>query len=562
MRKNLLLLGVGAMLALPLPSLAGTTPLTYQQKCIHLLDRLTYGPKPGDLARIYHLGPKAFIEEQLNPDSIDDSQCEKELENYPTLKMSSYELFQAYPPPQFVFKKVKLDGIDPDKLKAINEKPKKILEELSAAKLTRILDSKRQLQEVMTDFWFNHFNVSFQKNQVKWMLTSYERDAIRPNVFGKFRDLVGAVAHSPAMMEYLDNATSTVDPRYVPEDEMAVYPQMMSMMENRAGKPKQNVGLNENYARELMELHTLGVDGGYSQQDVIQVARALTGWSFQGPYFLLNPNHKYVDPDTIFQFQFHPRMHDLGEKVILGQKFGPEVADKMAEDEGDQVLDLLCRQSATAHFIATKLCRHFVSDNPPEDLVQKVADKYMETGGDIREMLRTLFTSPEFYNPRYYRAKVKTPLEYLASALRATDAKLDDPVKLSQVLGGMGEPLYQCEPPTGYPDDAKSWISSGELLNRMNFGLGLLSNHSPATVDLAEVIPAINFTDSTDGKKILNGFFKAFLQGQVSASTRRVLVKRLADPEITHAVLDDRNKDIQVVKLGALVLGSPDFQRR
>ncbi|HTC20500.1 MAG TPA: DUF1800 family protein, partial [bacterium] len=192
MRKNLLLLGVGAMLALPLPSLAGTTPLTYQQKCIHLLDRLTYGPKPGDLARIYHLGPKAFIEEQLNPDSIDDSQCEKELENYPTLKMSSYELFQAYPPPQFVFKKAKLDGIDPDKLKAINEKPKKILEELSAAKLTRILDSKRQLQEVMTDFWFNHFNVSFQKNQVKWMLTSYERDVIRPNVFGKFRDLVGA----------------------------------------------------------------------------------------------------------------------------------------------------------------------------------------------------------------------------------------------------------------------------------------------------------------------------------------------------------------------------------
>ncbi|HTC20212.1 MAG TPA: DUF1800 family protein, partial [bacterium] len=279
-------------------------------------------------------------------------------------------------------------------------------------------------------------------------------------------------------------------------------------------------------------------------------------------YFLLKPDHKYVDPDTIFQFQFHPRMHDLGEKVILGQKFGPEVADKMAEDEGDQVLDLLCRQPATAHFIATKLCRHFVSDNPPENLVQKVADKYMETGGDIREMLRTLFTSPEFYNPRYYRAKVKTPLEYLASALRATDAKLDDPVKLSQVLGGMGEPLYQCEPPTGYPDDAKSWISSGELLNRMNFGLGLLSNHSPATVDLAEVIPAINSTDSTDGKKILNGFFKAFLQGQVSASTRRVLVKRLADPEITHAVLDDRNKDIQVVKLGALVLGSPDFQRR
>ena len=559
MRKFPLLLWAVSALSLQGSCLAGTAPLTYQQKCIHLLDRLTFGPKPGDLARIYKMGPKAFIEEQLNPDQIDDSQCEKEMESYPVLKMSSYELFQEYPPAQFVYKKAKLDGIDPDKVKEINEKPKFILQQLSAAKLTRILDSQRQLQEVMTDFWFNHFNVSFQKNQVKWMLPSYERDVIRPNVFGKFRDLVGAVAHSPAMMEYLDNATSTVDPRYVPEDEMGSYPQMMSMMENRTNKPKQNVGLNENYARELMELHTLGVDGGYTQDDVIQVARALTGWSFQGPYFLLKPDHKYIDPTTIFQFQFHPKMHDRGEKVIFGQKFGPELGDKSAEDEGDQVLDLLCRQPATAHFIATKLCRYFVSDNPPDDLVQKVADKYMETGGDIREMLRILFTSPEFYNPAYYRAKIKTPLEYLASVLRVTGAKLDDPVKLSQVLGGMGEPLYQCEPPTGYPDDAKSWISSGELLNRMNFGLGLLSNRAPASVDLAEVVPAIN---SSDEKKILVGFFKAFLQGQVSASTKKVLVKRLKDPEITHAVLDDRNKDIQVVKLGALVLGSPDFQRR
>jgi uncharacterized protein (DUF1800 family) len=559
MRRRPFLLWAGTILALCSPYPAGATPLTYQQKCIHLLDRLTFGPKPGELERVRKLGPKAFIQEQLDPDSIDDSLCEKELEDYPTLKMSSYELFQAYPPPQFVFKKAKLDGVDPDKLKAINEKPRRILEELSAAKLIRIVDGKRQLQEVMTDFWFNHFNVSFQKNQVKWMLTSYERDVIRPHVFGKFRDLVGAVAHSPAMMEYLDNATSTVDSRYVPEDEMAVYPQMMSMMQNRAGKPKQNAGLNENYARELMELHTLGVDGGYSQQDVIQVARALTGWSFQGPYFLLQSNHKNIDPAAIYQFQFHPRMHDLGEKVILGQNFGPEVADKMAEDEGNRVLDLLCRQPATAHFIATKLCRRFVSDNPPEALVKKVADKYMETDGDIREMLKALFNSPEFYSPRYYQAKVKTPLEYLASALRVTGAKLGDPVKLSQVLGGMGEPLYQCEPPTGYPDDAKSWISSGELLDRMNFGLGLLSNRSPAKVDLAQVVPVV---ESTDGKKILDGFFKSFLQGQVSTSTRKVLVQKLEDPEITHAVLDDKRKEIQAVKLGALVLGSPDFQRR
>ncbi len=560
MRKTLLLLPLGIPFLWGLPALGAATPLTYQQKCLHLLNRITFGPRPGDLDRVRKMGLKAFMDEQLNPGHIDDSPCEKELEGYSTLKMSSYDLFRAYPPAPFALKKANLDGVDPDKIKAINEKPRKILDELSAAKLIRAVDSRRQLQEVMTDFWFNHFNVSFQKNQVKWTLTSYEREVIRPRVFGRFRDLVGAVAHSPAMLEYLDNVNSTVDPRYVPEDEMSAYPQMMAMMENRAGKPKQNAGLNENYARELMELHTLGVDGGYTQQDVIEVARALTGWSFQGPYFLLNPNHKYVDPATIFQFQFHPRMHDLGEKVILGQKFGPEEADSMAEHEGEEVLDLLCRQPATAHFISFELCRRFVSDNPPEGLVKKVAGKYMETDGEIKEMLRTLFTSPEFYSPKVYLAKVKTPLEYLVSALRATNAKIEDPVKLSQYLAAMGEPLYQCEPPTGYPDDAKSWISSAELLNRMNYGLALLSNNrSQATVDLAQVVPA---AQTNDEKRILNGFFRAFLQNQVSSSTRRVLMKRLKDPEITHAVLDDRNKEIQVAKLGALVLGSPDFQKR
>lgn len=557
MKKPFFLLWLAGSLVLAQPTLAAS--LNSTQKCVHLLNRLTFGPKPGDLERVRKMGLKAFLAEQLNPDKLDDSACEKELQAYPTLSMSGYELFQAYPPPQFALKKANLDGVDPEKLKAINEKPRRILEDISSAKLIRAVDSRRQLQEVLTDFWFNHFNVSFQKNQVKWNLIPYERDVIRPHVLGRFRDLLGAVAHSPAMLEYLDNVNSTVDPRYVPEDEMSAYPQMMSMMENRA-KGKQNAGLNENYARELMELHTLGVDGGYSQKDVIEVARTLTGWSFQGPYFLLKPDHKYIDPQTIYQFQFHTRMHDLGEKVVLGQKFGPEISDKKAVEEGERVLDLLCRQSATAHFIAFKLCRRFVSDNPPESLVKEVAAKYMETDGDIKEMLQTLFTSQEFFSPTAYRAKVKTPLEYLVSALRVTGAKITDPVKLSQYLAGMGEPLYQCEPPTGYPEDAKSWISSGGLLDRMNYGLGLLSNErSQAQVDLAEVVPAVH---SQNEKKILEGFFSAFLQGQVSPSTRKVLTKRLQDPELIHASLDDHQKDIQVEKLGALVLGSPDFQRR
>jgi uncharacterized protein (DUF1800 family) len=301
------------------------------------------------------------------------------------------------------------------------------------------------------------------------------------------------------------------------------------------------------------------VAGGYTQQDVIEVARALTGWSFQGPYFLLKPGPKPIDPATIFQYQFHPRAHDRGEKVILGQKFGPELGNKSAEQEGEQVLDLLCRQPATARFIASKLCRHFVSDNPPPALVQKVADVYMKSDGDIKDMLMALFTSKEFYSPQSYKAKVKTPLEFIASAVRAADARVDDPVKLSQAVSNLGEPLYLCEPPTGYPDDATSWVFSGELLDRMNYGQSFLGNdHSPVTVDLAKVVPEMGAGE----KAILQDFLNAFLQGQVSTTTRQVLVRRLEDPEITHAVLDDKRRAIQVVKLGALVLGSPDFQRK
>ena len=536
-------------------------PLTQQQQMIQVLNRLTFGPRPADYTHIQKVGIKAFIEEQLHPEKIDDSSCDQLLSQYHDLLKSSWDLYQKYPPANVLIVNgipQKNDNVNEAEKKEANENIRVILKQLDASKLTRILYSQRQLQEVMTDFWFNHFNVTFEKNRIKWLLPGYERDVIRPNALGNFRELLGAVAHSPAMLDYLDNVVSTVDPRYVPTADLGEYPMMTAMMRPQANdQPKKNIGLNENYARELLELHTMGVDSGYTQQDVIELARVLTGWSFDGPN-ILNRYPYNANPDDVFRFKFRNKMHDRGEKTILSRTFGPN----QGEQEGEAVLDMLCRQPATAHFIASKLCRRFISDNPPETLVQNVAATFLKTNGDIRSCLRSIFYSKEFMNPRNYRAKVKTPLEFVASALRVTNAQLTQPEKAAQVLNLMGENLYLCEPPTGYPDTAAAWVYSSALLDRLNFGLILLSNrpNSPAQVDLLKLDNGLKSGD--DGQKILKRFFKVFLKDQVSDNTRKVLMKKLNDPEISHAMLDDKKKTFEAVQLGALVLGSPDFQRR
>ena len=392
--RNIFLILITLGFSLCIPALAPAAPqnLTYAQKVLQVLNRLSFGPEPGDIAHVRHIGIKAYIEEQLHPETIDDSRCDNDLKTIPTLSMTAYQLYQAYPPAKAAALGEKPN---PDQVKAANQHIREILDQLTQAKLTRILESQRQLQEVMVDFWFNHFNVTFQKNRDKWFITPYEQDAIRPYALGKFRDLLGAVAHSPAMLEYLDNVNSSVDARYVPADEMDEYPQMEKMMDqpmSADGKPKKSMGLNENYARELMELHTLGVDSGYTQDDVIQVARALTGWSIQGQG---KPGQNDVDPDQVFQFKFRERMHDLGPATILGQAFD----GTQGEAEGEAVLDLLAKNPATAHFIATKLCRRFICDDPPPALVNRVAQRFLDSGGDIRETLRAIFYSKEFMSP-------------------------------------------------------------------------------------------------------------------------------------------------------------------
>jgi len=548
-------LGFGSLRAEP-----AAPSLSQKQKTLHLLNRLTFGSTREDVARLRKSGIRKYIEEQLDPEALDDSRCEKELQSYGTLRLSSFELYKAYPPPEFVFKKGKGKslGAGEDQVKALNQKIQVIHQELSEAKLVRMVESRRQLLEVMDDFWFNHFNVSFQKNRAKWLLTSYERDVIRPNALGKFPDLLKAVAHSPAMLEYLDNAQSVVDARYVPEGDMGMYPRnVVREMAPEGAKGKYKKGLNENYARELMELHTLGVEGGYSQKDLVEVARVLTGWGFTGPQEYLNGK---AEAHQVFQFKFRASQHDKGTKTVMGQTYGPDDGEK----EGDDLLDFLSRQPATARFISQKLCRKFVGDDPPSELVDRVARRFLATGGDIKETLRTIFKSPEFLAPDAYRAKVKTPLEFVVSALRATGAHLEDPSKVARTIGNMGEPLYLCEPPTGYPDTAKAWVSSSALLNRLNFGMSLLRQNpndpdSPYSVDLLKLSPRLS---SDDGKIILQDLFRAFLGGDVSKGAREALYKRLGDPAVSHAVLDDRHKRYEAVQLGALVLGSPDFQRR
>ena len=565
------------------------TSLTQDQAILHVLNRLGYGPRPGDLARVGQMGLAKYIDQQLHPESIDDSREESRIrEMFPTLSMSSGEIVQKFPRPQVAARQQGMtveelrreqqerlrearrqmpppesqngDMMPPDRPQAgqggaaiLNyrevQTPQRIVAELSMAKIDRAIYSERQLYEQMVDFWFNHFNVFAGKGQDRWLLTSYERDAIRPHVLGKFRDLLGATAQSPAMLFYLDNWQST-DP-----DAAARIEQQRARPQNRGQRAplppqaqqqqaqRQRRGLNENYGRELLELHTLGVDGGYTQQDVVNVARAFTGWTIRTPQ---------RDP----AFTFEPRMHDTKEKIVLGQKI-----DGGGVREGEKVLDLLARHPKTAYHISLKLARRFVSDTPPPALVDRMAQTYLKTDGDIRAVLRTMLDSPEFWSAEAYRAKIKTPFELVVSAARAVATQPGVPAMLVQWTGRIGQPLYQYEAPTGYPDTAESWVNTGALLNRMNFSLALTGNRLPGVrTDVAALLgdPA----RPGDSAASLDKAIDVLLGGQVSPETRRTLEARLNDPQILQASLDDPVREINYGVVAGLVLGAPEFQRR
>jgi uncharacterized protein (DUF1800 family) len=446
-------------------------------------------------------------------------------------------------------------GVDPNAVpRAISDdskRPQRVVEELAMAKTLRAIYSERQLQQVMDDFWFNHFNVFAGKGEVKWYLTSYERDVIQPHAFGKFKDLVTATAQSPAMLFYLDNFLSA-DPnaaqRLAAQRAMRQHmrrgpygypPRAPQQGQNK--KPQQR-GLNENYGRELMELHTLGVDGGYTQKDVTEVARAFTGWTIEKP-------REYP------QFKFDERLHDPDPKIVLGKKIH---AGGMKD--GEEVVALLSKNPNTARFISTKLARRFVSDTPPVALVDRMAKTFQKSDGDIREVLRAMIYSPEFWSRDAVRAKVKTPFELVVSSVRALGTDVDTPMPLVGWIGRIGEPLYQCQPPTGYSDKAETWVNTGSLLNRLNFSLALAGNKVRGA--RSDVNALLGTESSRDPKSALDRAVQVFLGGEVAPNTVDTLQKQLENPQVVQAKLDDPVKHVDLGVVTGLVLGAPEFQRR
>jgi uncharacterized protein (DUF1800 family) len=421
----------------------------------------------------------------------------------------------------------------------------------------------------MEDFWFNHFNVFANKGEDKWYVTSYVRDTIRPHTMGKFDDLLLATAKSPAMLFFLDNYLSS-DPAAVARNEQikaarqgrfqgafaggslptpgtfpgpATGPAPVGTNPNAApAKNKKETGLNENYGREVMELHTVGVDAGYTQQDVVQMAECLTGWTIHEPR---------KDPE----FFFDEKRHAEGKKVVMGKTF-----DYGGEKDGEEALKMLAGSPKTAKFISLELARHFVSDNPPQTLVARMARSFESSGGDIRTVLRTMIYSPEFWSKDAYRAKVKTPFELVATSARALNAEVTITLPLAQWVGRMGEPLFLCQPPTGYSDKAETWVNAGALLNRLNFALTFAGDKmNGATVDLKSILgdDAVQNPDAALARSIQN-----FLDGQIAPSTQETLESHLKDPQILQASLDDKVQEVNQGLIVGLVLGTPEFQRR
>jgi uncharacterized protein (DUF1800 family) len=594
--------------------------LSNDQQVLHALDRLTFGPRPGDVEAVKKVGLKKWIEAQLHPERVtENAQLAAKLAPLDSLRMSPAEAVAAYPPPQLIraiaqgkqafpdnplvraaiqraADRLKVRGADdpraetgqerlrrgrplaefltPEQIRTLRSgtpeekretlqsipedklddvvlampqqmrqqliaaaKPdlrRKIIvasapgqviaSDLTEAKLYRAIYSTRQLEEVMVDFWFNHFNVYVDKGADRVLTAAYERDAIRPHVFGKFRDLLEATAESPAMLFYLDNWQS-VDP------DAQQFPLLERLARQKGKQLKQNRrGLNENYARELMELHTLGVDGGYTQKDVTEVARCFTGWTIR-------------QPNLGGAFFYNDRVHDKGEKVVLGVK----IPAGGGREDAEKVLDILAKHPSTAHFISRKLAQKFVADDPPPALVERMAKTFQSSDGDIRAVLEAIIHAPEFFSQGAWRAKVKTPFEMIVSAVRATSADVEFAAPLAQQLNQLGQPLYRKVEPTGYSNANAEWVNSAALLGRMNFSLALAANRVPGVR-----VDASKYSDQPAEAA------RQVLFRDPAAQTLRSIEKALAEPP-ADAALDAASVPVTVT---GLVLGSPDFQRR
>jgi uncharacterized protein (DUF1800 family) len=578
---------------------ANSSELTKDQSVAHVLSRLTFGARPGDFERVKAMGIEAFIAKQLDPDSIEETAVQAKVARLPTLGLAQPVLIEQYTPPKpkpepsptpVQLPPLNNPGVQADKkgeaaktddgkmvatpgsesVKAPEVMPKQgdssqkpqsmpvpaakptpppknpqlVVTELQRAALLRAVYSERQLFEMMVGFWENHFSIYAYKDDDRYLMTSFDRDTIRPFAMGRFRDLLGATAHSPAMLYYLDNWRSSV---------ARPYPATKDKPAGIDG------GLNENYARELLELHTMGVDGGYTQQDVQEVARCFSGWT------ILKPNEQGL-------FLYRPGLHDKGEKVVLGHKIS---AGGLAD--GERVLDILARHPATAHFIATKLARRFISDDPPKAVIDRATAVFLKTDGSIRETLRAIITAPEFFSPTAYRAKIRSPFEYVAAALRALNAESDVDPAVPDWTKRMGQPLFGRVTPDGYADRAEQWLSAGAMLQRFNFAIALASNKIKGT----HIDPASMYKDADLNRPqaVADRLTNALLAGDVSQQTRaaieRLATEESAKPVVAAPPLTGINylgepgkppatagNSTFVAQLITMLIGSPEFQRR
>jgi len=522
------------------PTLTAVTPATRRvgalssdERVRHVLNRLAFGPRPGDEAAVRAIGVERWIARQLEPDSIADGDVDTVLAHFPTTSLALADAAQLYarpaalraaphrdPTPRLPMTPcadrsattlAHLEARDDSLVLTQAERAgSRLLTDLQATKLARAVVSRRQLQEVMVDFWENHFSVYSGKGPERYLLLPFDRDVIRPHALGRFHELLVAVARSPAMLYYLDNWQSAAEP------------ERPTLAQRGRGARR---GINENFGRELLELHTLGVDGGYTQQDVIEVARAFTGWTIE-------------DPERVGRFVFRPELHDAGPKLVLGDSLP---AGRGVED-GEAVLTLLAQHPATARFIATKLVRRFVSDTPPGGLVKRAARTFRDSGGDIRAVLRTIFSSREFFSRAAYRAKIKSPFELVASALRGLGAAADTTPRTAQLVAQLGEPLYGHDAPNGYPETGRPWLGSGAVLGRINLGLALAAGQAPG-VTVSRWLKQVGVEREPYARQV-DAIVAELLGGPVPAELRALVQRGDATTTV------------------GLVLGSPDFQRR
>jgi uncharacterized protein (DUF1800 family) len=523
-------------------TLGAIRELTAREQANHVLNRLAFGPRPGDVDRVLQLGVDHWIEAQLDPGKIPDLPMDRAMDAFPSVRKSASDLLREYPPQaaQQLRRQLARDSgatrADSLEVRRIARRNREFVNDLLSAKVARAVVSERQLAEVMTDFWENHFNVFIGKQQLRYYIPEFTERAIRPHALGNFRELLGAVAKSPAMLLYLDNAQSVADSgrptlgaarpgrgpgrgrgaNAVRRMQSLDSAQRARLAQVQQRRPR---GLNENYARELLELHTLGVDGGYTQQDVIEVARALTGWS-------ANPPGRGGGA-----FVFRPQAHDAGSKVVLGRTLR---AGRGIED-GEEVLDLVSRHPSTARFIARKLAVRLVSDEPPGDLVDRAAATFTRTNGDIREVVRTIVTSTEFFARAAYRTKVKSPFEVTVSALRALGAGADTTGFSASLVGRLGQPLYGHQAPNGWPETGGSWMNTGAILNRINLGILVASGRVPGA-------PLRGWPDfprlaRAPREAQVDGVIESFLSGRASPETREILASG-NNPLATRAATD------------------------